>query len=409
MTSATNSNSDKSVMTFNVSSGAMYVVDPEYGWCRNKIEAVKDGTWQADVDVFRLDDEENPRISYLHVIHTDELADGRRLPFDMTTSFPRDGWEKASFAVHTSSATIGFFDCSSYTETFGPYDELLNEVLELLFEKKAGIHNPKFEEVTQRFESIMEMIRHLIHSSGLGAVEFGAASKTAWNIDNSDHHEYPCFYRRNNVGQIVEAVVLYKIDMPVLRFVVSSGVMCVTDPDNSSCQEESIENDLEDRIEPVKNGTWLADIGQFRYKDENFLRVSHLHVIHADEQVPNNRPPFGKQDAFPRPGWEMTDFKAYACNGQVGFLDCKSYENAIRSASQRDETCLFFESLVGEIYFSEFVFGVIEYGVASTTAWGNGGYPCFFRRNAEGLIVEAVIDFITKCGCGDEDYQEEDA
>lgn len=393
-----NSNGGKSVLTFNVHSGAMYVIDPGFAWRwrKQKIGRVKNGTWQADIDVFRLDGDESDRISYLHIVHTDELSNGGYAPFDLKTSFPREGWEEAKFRVTTSYGTVGFFDALPYTKTLARRHGLLDKFLKLHSEQKAGIQDPRYEEVRREILLIDEQADLVCPPSGFGTNDFGTASKTAWSKDSSDSNKYHCFYRRNAAGKVVEAVVPYnydkgEIDKPVLPFTVSSGAMCAIDPCYWECKN---------LLEPAKNGQWLASIGRFRSDKEPFLRVSYLHVIHTDEQVPDGQPPFGAEDAFPREGWELADFGVWVDSGQVSFIDRASLQDAAANELGYEDL----EIQVAETGLHDFErFSGVEFGVVSGTAWGDGAYPCFFRRNSEGLIVEAVIDFITECGDEDEE------
>ena len=88
--------------------------------------------------------------------------------------------------------------------------------------------------------------------------------------------------------------------------------------------------------------------------------------------------------------------------GRLAFFDLAKHAEAIvlpNALKWEDGT--FYGSCCNLTCETKGHFGVIPFGVVSSSGFGDGGYPCFVKRNEEGQIVAAIIPFI-------EEWKDED-
>jgi len=162
-------------------------------------------------------------------------------------------------------------------------------------------------------------------------------------------------------------------------FEIRSTQMRVTDP----CYDK--DTWCSGVLEDVLPGTWVAETN---LSDEGpwGIRVARLIVRHQD---------------YPAAEATMkTTIDVGVDSGQAGFFDESQYPEG--STGDFGDT----DTMYGRICegtLSETQLGIVEYGVASSSGYGDGGYDCYIGRNRDGQIVVAEIVFIT-----DEEEDDED-
>lgn len=173
-------------------------------------------------------------------------------------------------------------------------------------------------------------------------------------------------------------------------FKVESGALRVTDP----CYE--MDTLCAGTLENVKNGTWFAHA---KYGDQG--RVASLNIRHADYGDPTY---VGT--------WDKTDIDVGVDSGQAGFFDLTQYADAVSDKGnwiqQGPKFLEFYDKVCGLTIkqSSTDQFGVVPFGVVSSTGWGDGSYHCYVLRDKDnGLLVAAQIVFL---GGEDEDDEDEE-
>lgn len=188
-------------------------------------------------------------------------------------------------------------------------------------------------------------------------------------------------------------------------FQVESGKLAVTDP----CYDREVWTRFPGEraflggvIDKVKNGEWEAFITMEKagmWGD----RVSNLVIIH--ESV--DHMDYDEQDIY-----EIADFEVGVDSGQAGFFDETSYPQDPRGEGGEynkdafyDECC---HATVGEDSRSKNAkgthAGIIQgRGCVSSSGYGDGGYACFVKRNTQGELIAARIEYI-----GPEEDEEDD-
>ena len=223
-------------------------------------------------------------------------------------------------------------------------------------------------------------------------------------------------------------------------FEITSGTLRVTDP----CYE--VGTWCAGTLDKVKTGQWQAQVGYFqdpheiayltRRKSEDRARTLASYQEGAKTLVSTGQhtkaevdsmiatvmamfdaeqEPYLGRVAFIHIGcgdlteigsavndWKRANIDVGVDSGQVGFFDERLYPlNPVAIGSTLES---FYEPIC-ELTGSDEQFGVLAFGVVSSSGYGDGSYDCFTVRNAEGLLVEAVIIFIS----GDEDEENNDA
>lgn len=98
------------------------------------------------------------------------------------------------------------------------------------------------------------------------------------------------------------------------------------------------------------------------------------------------------RESKPTPKWEDAPFVVGVDSGQAGFFDADYYaENHTDDDYNNPES---WYRRVCNLTLNEPCCGNIDRkGAVSESGWGDGSYICSFRRNSDGYIVEAKIDF----------------
>jgi len=168
-----------------------------------------------------------------------------------------------------------------------------------------------------------------------------------------------------------------------------------------------------DKMEQAKargDEVWAAmhasDIARYDAESAKYIgRVAYIHIVAQ-----------GFEKEFDHAetlnfNWELSDIDVGVDSGQAGFFDVFKYAAAVSdkddSRSRRDSQDSSFEDFYGrvcDLTLDDKSFGVVEFGVASSSGYGDGSYNCYFRRNSLGEVIEAVITFIHD----DEDEDSED-
>lgn len=98
------------------------------------------------------------------------------------------------------------------------------------------------------------------------------------------------------------------------------------------------------------------------------------------------------KESKPASKWEDAPFVVGVDSGQAGFFDADYYADCYSDDDFANESSWY--RRVCNLVINEPNCGnVEEKGVVSESGYGDGSYICSFRRNCEGYIVEAKIDF----------------
>lgn len=138
-------------------------------------------------------------------------------------------------------------------------------------------------------------------------------------------------------------------------------------------------------VENVKNGTWIADVS----KDGS--RIARLSIRHSE------------CDSFYLDRQTKLDFDCGVDSGQFGFFDHTAYRN---DASAHDLPKIDFNNPNSEsgddwyracckITLEKKAWGIMPYGVVSSSGHGDGSYDVKGVKNDEGLYVAFSVDFIS--------------
>lgn len=170
------------------------------------------------------------------------------------------------------------------------------------------------------------------------------------------------------------------------EFEITSGVMRVTDP----CYDK--ETWCSGTLD-AKNGTWEAYVTK---SDEGSwgIRAASLIVMHESAGI-----------AYSNDDWELTNIDVGVDSGQAGFFDNAKYPDT-ESTGEYGDTDTFYGQIC-DLTHSEKdrskVAGVMEFGAASVSGYGDGGYRCYVRR-MNGVVVAAKIIFIGEEEIDDEEF-----
>lgn len=226
-------------------------------------------------------------------------------------------------------------------------------------------------------------------------------------------------------------------------FEVKSGALRVTDP----CYD--METWCAGTLESVKNGKWFAQLGYNIDEDElEMVRKWHQNKIEElqaaidsakdDDQRKILETLYGQQiqslkDEDPVEGYvgrvayiAIRHESTIACtppylknfteseihvgvdSGQAGFFDLEPF--AAQSATQEENGGYNQDTEHGKFYRSIYeqtsegepaAVGIVPFGAASSSGYGDGSYNLYVLRDKDGLVIEAVIVFIC-------DYDEEE-
>jgi hypothetical protein len=182
------------------------------------------------------------------------------------------------------------------------------------------------------------------------------------------------------------------------KFNVESGKVMVSDP----CYE--VGTWCQGQLDKVKNGEWVANIEQ---SDEGSwgIRNSELVAYHSGYGMPSSWQ------------WNRESFDIGVDSGQAGIYDLNFYRND-SMIGEIDNSLGFDLSEEGERFYSlncdltcrtEDKAGVMDYGVVSTSGYGDGGYTLYTARDKDGEVIAMKIVFIEdEPECEDCGYPESD-
>jgi hypothetical protein len=175
-------------------------------------------------------------------------------------------------------------------------------------------------------------------------------------------------------------------NMPIGEFVTASPNIIVTDPSND------IGTWCQDTIKNARIGRWKASVC---YSDEKMwgTRVSSIQITHEDLSL--------KQ--LPDMDWIRQKASIGVDSGQAGFFQLERYHEDGRGEYGKDDT---FYGKICNLTLSDKQAGVIEYGCASSSGFGDGVYRLETIENKEKETVAARIVFITSEE-DEEDYDDE--
>lgn len=123
--------------------------------------------------------------------------------------------------------------------------------------------------------------------------------------------------------------------------------------------------------------------------DEYIGRVSVLSIAHEDYEIS-----FDKQEFF------LSKIDVGVDSGQAGFYD---FEEFSKIKSEKDSSENFYRKVCNQTLGST-MFGTIEFGATSSSGYGDGGYSCYVKRDAEDFVVASMIVFISEDE--EEDYDD---
>lgn len=219
--------------------------------------------------------------------------------------------------------------------------------------------------------------------------------------------------KTNHIAELLATVNRYVDSFTKdAKFTVSCPALIVTDPSYPVGAEGSI------ALDAVKQGEWLARAGYYRDPEdvhffEGVIEEARKKIIDFEQLVDD------PQDSFEN---EVLVSKDRLDNyvGRMAFLhithsETQEFINFVPTTYSHHPTrvavdsgrlgvfdqVLFASSVVGEhretfverIYnltgggFHDHSFGVVEFGVAVTTGYGDGAYDLFFKRDYDGKVV----------------------
>lgn len=160
-------------------------------------------------------------------------------------------------------------------------------------------------------------------------------------------------------------------DVGIGDFQVKSGKLRVTDP----CYGRGTW--CAGVLENVKNGTWRADIYVTEHTGGWGARNAVLRVWHVD--------------FLDRTPWQRATFEVGVDSGQAGFFDDACFPDDPGDY----EPGTFYEKVCKLTLETEEQAGIVEdFGVVSSSGYGDGGYTCLYSTAPDGQIVCAEIVFI---------------
>lgn len=166
-------------------------------------------------------------------------------------------------------------------------------------------------------------------------------------------------------------------------FEVENGKVVVSDP----CYERGTW--CAGTLDNVLNGTWTARV-KMSDEGEWGMRVARLVVMHES----------ANQRAYDITKWEQEGFQVGVDSGQAGIFDTKHFK--------RDADATGLERMSDDVIRPEDPWysmccdrtlcdesaGVIPFGAVSSSGYGDGGYPCFAKRDGKGRVIGIGIMFI---------------
>lgn len=162
--------------TFQVNAGALRVTDPCYSdmetWCAGTLDNVLNGTWEAHVGYHDDVQGWGRRCAFVHIV-----AQGYERHFDHSTELDST-WQLADIDVGVDSGQAGFFDVAKFARTVAQKES-----------------NDAF------YDSVCNLT---LEDKSFGTIDFGCVSSSGYG-DGA----YDCYYRRNDVGQLIEAVIVF--------------------------------------------------------------------------------------------------------------------------------------------------------------------------------------------------------
>jgi len=183
------------------------------------------------------------------------------------------------------------------------------------------------------------------------------------------------------------------------EFEIVSGKMVISDP----CY--TIPTWCQGVVERVKNGTWVADVEKVESWGE---RVSVLFALNKEALREN---PI-LEDTL-RNGWgKQLNFDFGVDSGQLGFFDFEHYrnDNSAKDLAKYDFGGDFdidggdiWYRAVCNITLASEQWGVLPFGVVSSSGYGDGSYPVFGVVNEYDEYVGFMVVFI-----GDEDDEDDE-
>jgi hypothetical protein len=184
------------------------------------------------------------------------------------------------------------------------------------------------------------------------------------------------------------------------KFEITSGKMVISDP----CY--AIPTWCQGVVERVKNGTWVSDVEKVQSWGE---RVSILFAI--NEQALKDNP--NLKDELINSQNELP-FTFGVDSGQLGFFDHEHYRND-NSATELpkydfgddydvDGGDVWYRAVCDLTLASE-QWGVLPFGVVSSSGYGDGSYPVFAVTNEYDEYIGFMAIFI---GEDDEDYEDDE-
>ena len=179
------------------------------------------------------------------------------------------------------------------------------------------------------------------------------------------------------------------------EFKIKSGKMVLSDPcyDLGAWCQGVIDN--------VKNGEWVADAQDTIAFGGRIVRLTAYHIDYPTSS-----------DDIQFDG-ELMDFDGGVDSGQFGYFDFSEYRNdksiigveRIAEPSQiiicEDEP---FYSICCDRTLSNDMWGVIPFGVISSSGIGDGSYPTYGIKNGDGEYVAFTTIFLDP----DEDFDDEE-
>lgn len=161
------------------------------------------------------------------------------------------------------------------------------------------------------------------------------------------------------------------------EFKVSSGALMATDP----CYKPGAWCQIP--IQNVKNGTWFA-YGFFTNEGSWGLRCAEFVAAH-DEHAGRH--------FFKDLMWKQEKGDVGVDSGQAGVFDMGIYKTSVTGEEDYDKICDMTMNLDdnGNVLKGT---PVIDYGWATSSGFGDGGYDCFVAKDSTGKVVGVRIVFI---------------
>lgn len=158
--------------------------------------------------------------------------------------------------------------------------------------------------------------------------------------------------------------------VPAGKFMVASPYIVVSDP----CYDLTAR--WRGKISKVENGEWSSYLIEGKNKD---LRVGLLIVLSGTTP----------SDVIALPGWQEVRGYISVDSGTLGFYDGAEFPRISAHFHETIDTEGWYEQHKKDNYTIR-----VPYGVASSTCFGDGLYPCYYLRNEKKKVYSAFVDFI---------------